>query len=168
MIRHLCCLSIFLLFMLFIVIIGLLLTLLFCISIFQGQTRHDKFILVFGQSKKNGLKRDIGPHYFLPYPNIHSQFTRWPRSLMMRKHIKNILLFLSFITRKVKLSHFFRLPIQVRPSQFFSLFLIGQTLENLPSLPEKTNERPRKKNNSKSISKMFSFIHAIEKVFILK
>ncbi len=27
---------------------------------------------IIGQSKKMAKKRDIGPHYFLPYPNEHS------------------------------------------------------------------------------------------------
>ena len=39
----------------------------------------------------------------------------------------------------------FQNNLLLRPSQFFSLFLIGWTLQNLPSLPEKTNEGPRKK-----------------------
>ncbi len=52
-------------------------------------TRWAGFPTVMCNLKKMAKKRDIGPHYFLPYPN------------------KNILLFLSFITRKVKLSLFF-------------------------------------------------------------
>ncbi len=36
---------------------------------------------ILGQSqKKMAKKRDIGPHYFFAYPNMHSCLTIWSRS----------------------------------------------------------------------------------------